>query len=806
MPGHKLSRWRGSQWADVWEVALSSGLALRRDARVSDRGSRYPRRGLAAVIAAVAMVAACNAPTDHSQAPPATEAAVAHPGGPATYYEGPSDSETKITPRRPEIFSGSGSVVGNTSSVQGAESGDTGDITLSFVDADVHEVVRSVLGDVLHLNYSIDPKIQATITVQTSRPLRRDAVLPVLQEVLHASGLALVRADGLYRVVPIEDAARSGAASVVVGSQHVLVTGSTPSFHIRVLPLRFASATELAQTLQPFVPKGTVIEADASRNLLIVTGVEADLASVVDLVNTFDVDWLAGMSYGIFPLESATPKSVVSDLNEIFGGRGGNSLGGVVRFVPLERISAVLVISPQRQYVIKVGQWIRRLDTNADETTARIFEYRVQNSRAVDLAKVLSALFQGQVQTVGATAPGSAATTLGENYGGSQPGTGGGLPTMGGGAGFGTTTPGSLGGSVPAAPGTATFGNAGLPQSSAPPAGTQPSPSGGQAASPEQTAEAALPGASAAPGTEGGENGLPRVRIIADEKNNALVIYATPKVYRMIEDTLRKLDIVPLQVLIEATIAEVTLNDNLQYGVQWFFKNNSSSISLSNVSTGAVSAIFPGFNYVLTGGAGPQLVLSALSAVTNVKVISSPQLLVLDNHVASLQVGDEVPIPTAQITQTVSNGAPLVNTIQYLPTGVILHVAPRVNTNGVISLDIAQEVSTVTNTTSSSLNGPTIQQRRLLSSVSVRDGETIALGGLIQDSVTLGNSGLPILSNLPLFGDLFGTKSNQRVRTELLILLSPHVLHNASEARQVTDELRQQMRLVTPLVVTPAPR
>jgi len=802
VPGHKLSRRWGSQWADEWEVALSSGLALRRDARVSDRGSRYPRRGLAAVMAAVAMVAACHSPTDHSQAPPATEAPVSHPGGATTYYEGPSDSEATTTPRRPEIFSGTGSVVGNTSSGQGAESGETGDITLSFVDADVHEVVRSVLGDVLHLNYSIDPKIQATITVQTSRPLRRDAVLPVLQEVLHASGLALVRAGGLYRVVPIEDAARSGAASVVVGSQQVLVTGSTPSFHIRVLPLRYASATELTQTLQPFVPKGTVIEADANRNLLIVTGVEADLASVVDLVNTFDVDWLAGMSYGIFPLESATPKSVVSDLNEIFGGRTGTPLGGVVRFIPLERISAVLVISPQRQYIIKVGQWIRRLDTNADETTARIFEYRVQNSRAVDLAKVLSALFQGQVQTVGATAPGSAATTLGENYGGSQPGTGGGLPTMGAGAGFGTTTPGSLGGTVPSSPGTATVGNAGLPQGSTP----QPPPSGGQATSPEQTAEAALPGASAAPGTEGGENGLPRVRIIADEKNNALVIYATPKVYRMIEDTLRKLDIVPLQVLIEATIAEVTLNDNLQYGVQWFFKNNSSSISLSNVSTGAVSAIFPGFNYVLTGGAGPQLVLSALSAVTNVKVISSPQLLVLDNHVASLQVGDEVPIPTAQITQTVSSGAPLVNTIQYLPTGVILHVAPRVNTNGVISLDIAQEVSTVTNTTSSTLNGPTIQQRRLLSSVSVRDGETIALGGLIQDSVTLGNSGLPILSNLPLFGDLFGTKSNQRTRTELLILLSPHVLHNASEARQVTDELRQQMRLVTPLVVTPAPR
>jgi general secretion pathway protein D len=629
-------------------------------------------------------------------------------------------------------------------------------------------------------------------------------VLPVLQEVLHASGLALVHTGGLYRVVPIEDAARSGGASVVVGSAQVPVTAAAPNFNIRVLPLRYASATELAQTLQPFVPKGTVIEADASRNLLIVTGVEADLASVVDLVGTFDVDWLAGMSYGIFPLDSATPKSVVNDLNEIFGGRTGTPLGGVVRFIPLERISAVLVISPQRQYIVKVGQWIRRLDTDADETTPRIFEYRVQNSRAIDLARVLSALFTGQVQTVGATAPGTAATTLGENYGASQPAASG-MPSAGGGAAIGMTTPGSLGGTIPSPPGTASVGNAGLPQVAAPPTGTQPSPSGGQAISPEQTAEAALPGAAAAPGTEAGETGLPRVRIVADEKNNALLIYATPKVYRMIEDTLHKLDIVPLQVLIEATIAEVTLNDNLQYGVQWFFKNGSSSITLSNASTGAVSAIFPGFNYVLTGGAGPQVVLSALSAVTDVKVISSPQLLVLDNHVAALQVGDTVPVPTAQIQQT-TGGAPLVNTIQYLDTGVILHVAPRVNSNGVISLDISQEVSDVVTTTTSNLDGPTIQQRKVLSSVSVRDGETIALGGLISDSVTLGNNGLPILSKLPLLGGLFGTQSNNHVRTELLILLSPHVLHNASEARQVTDELRQQMRLVTPLVVAPAPR
>ena len=701
------------------------------------------------------------------------------------------------TPAPPaQILSGNGVFMetprAGTAPAPGAT--EAGDITLNFVNADVREVLPRVLGDVLHLNYVIDPKVQATITVQTSRPLRQQDVLPVLQEVLRASGLTLVASDGIYRLVASEDAPRSGSLPIVVGR----APSNNPAqpYNIQIIPLRYVSATEIQHTIEPFMPKGATMQIDPTRNLLIISGTGVDLTTVTDMVRIFDVDWIAGMSFGIVPLQTASPKSVADQLAAIFGPKGTVPLPGMLSFAPLERMNAILVVSPQRAYVEQARLWIERLDRGENDNQPRIYQYHVQNSRAQDLAKVLTALLQsGQVSTVQAqTAPGSSLLTLGSTGAGSYGG-----PSLASGAGgMATALPGAGGAGSPGGPsglGASLNSSSGL---TTPNTGSESNTAGT-----DNTANAGSTGA-----TQNAPGGIqmPAVRIVADEKNNNIVIYARAGEFRMIEDALQKLDVVPLQVLIEATIAEVTLNDNLQYGVQWFFKNNSSSISLSNVSTGAVSAIFPGFNYVLTGGAGPSLVLSALSAVTNVKVISSPQLLVLDNHVASLQVGDEVPIPTAQITQTVTNGAPLVNTIQYLPTGVILHVAPRVNTNGVISLDIAQEVSTVTNTTSSSLNGPTIQQRRLLSSVSVRDGETIALGGLIQDSVTLGNSGLPILSNLPLFGDLFGTKSNQRVRTELLILLSPHVLHNASEARQVTDELRQQMRLVTPLVVAPAPR
>ncbi|HLJ64733.1 MAG TPA: type II secretion system protein GspD, partial [Stellaceae bacterium] len=287
-----------------------------------------------------------------------------------------------------------------------------------------------------------------------------------------------------------------------------------------------------------------------------------------------------------------------------------------------------------------------------------------------------------------------------------------------------------------------------------------------------------------------------------DEKNNTLVFFARPRDYQMIEDALKRIDVAPLQVLIEATIAEVTLNDNLQYGLQWFFKSGNNTFSNVNPGNGNVTitpAIIPGFNYqFLTNNVN--VILSALSAVTTVNVVSSPQLLVLDHHSATLQVGDEVPVPTAQIQSTLVTGAPVVNTIQYLNTGVILHVSPRVNANGVITLEITQEVSDVIATTTSTLNAPTISQRRVESTVSVLDGETVALGGLIQDSRTIGRTGIPILSDIPLLGALFSTRQDQKMRTELLVLLSPRVLHDANEARRVTDELRGRLHTIEPLV------
>lgn len=744
------------------------------------------------VLAALAALAACTTlsigdPFAPAPAPAKPAAATRAAPEPQALAETPPPSH-RAPP--PTILPGNGILLAAqpAAPADGVAPGPNSDITFNFVDTDVREVLRAVLGGVLHLNYAVDSKVQATVTLQTSRPLSHDEVLPTLQVAMRASGLALVETAGTYRVVPLDAAARDGSAAVIVGKGPPQPRPQGGSYNVQIFPLRYVSADDMRQTIEPLLPKGAVAEVDRARNLLILSGSDQDLSTVTELLHTFDVDWVKGMSFGIYPLQYGTPRDIADTLNKIFGTGGSVPLAGVLRFAPLERMDAILAVSPQRAYLNEARAWIERLDRGSGANTPRLFEYHVQNSRASDLAKVLSGLFSsGQVNTVEAPSAPDKAFTAAENSANSFMNSNSATPGLGA---------------------TPTGGTSPLPAPSATPSTPAAAPSAAPAPNAgTDTGRPQTPGLSQALGDAFGAGRgnetlpLPPVRIVADEKNNDLLIYARPRDYQMIDDALKRLDVVPLQVLIEATIAEVTLNDNLAYGTQWFFKKGGSNLTLTQATTGGTPPqVFPGFNYAFLAGGGANVVLSALSAVTDVNVVSSPQLLVLDHHVATLQVGDEVPVPTAQIQSTVTSGAPIVNTIQYLNTGVILNVSPRVNANGLITLDISQEVSDVGPTTSSTLNAPTINQRRVETSVTVLDGETVALGGLITENRSLSNSGVPILKDVPVLGSLFGTKQDNKQRQELLILLSPRVLHNAADARAVTDELRSRLHTIAPIV------
>jgi general secretion pathway protein D len=289
------------------------------------------------------------------------------------------------------------------------------------------------------------------------------------------------------------------------------------------------------------------------------------------------------------------------------------------------------------------------------------------------------------------------------------------------------------------------------------------------------------------------------LRIIADDSRNALIVQGTCQQYRRIENALRQLDTQPLQVLIEATIAEVTLNDKLAYGLQWFFNSGNFQALLSRSTVPLPQAELPGFAAIFNT-ANTRVILSALEAMTDIRVLSSPQVLALTNQPALLQVGDSVPVPVQQAISTLDSDAPLVNSIQYVDTGVTLQVIPRINEGGMVRLEIEQNVSEAGETRTSGLDAPTIAQRRINSTVAVKSGETIGLGGLIRDNATTGRDGLPYLSGLPVVGPLFGTRTTDYTRTELLILLRPRIVQTPQDARDMTNELRSRMQGLLPVV------
>ncbi len=617
-----------------------------------------------------------------------------------------------------------------------------GDITLNFANAEIREVVDAVLGQALGLSYIIDPRVQGEVTARTSQPIPRAAVIPALENILALNGAALTLDNGIYEVVTLQQAA-TGLTGVTLSTR---AQDSARGFAIHVIPVRYASAQALSEVLRPFIGPGRVFRIDAARNLIVFAGTGPEARDLIEMVKVFDVDWMAGMSFALFPVQVADAKAVVTDLETVFLQNGQSPLAGLVRFVPIERLNAVLVISPQPAYLDQAETWIDRLDRGGEGAGRRIFVYHVQNGRAEDLAKVLDSIF-----------PSSGGSGQRETGDGLAPG----------------LTPAVLTGDAPAAEGE------GNNRTVAPPI-----PAGGQRVS-DTTGISAI--------IDGG-----KIRIIADEQNNALVVLATTAEYRMIEATLKRLDLTPLQVLIEVTIAEVTLNDELRYGLQWFFQKGNNNLSFSTLATGAVSSAFPGFSYVFTPN-NAQVVLNALTEITDLRVISSPQLMVLDNQTARLQVGDQVPIATQSAVSVSDPSAPIVNSIEFKDTGVILTVTPRVNAGGLVTMEVLQEVSDVISTTTSDLNSPTIQQRSIESTVAVQSGDTVALGGLIQDRDEESQSGLPLLSEIPILGNLFKSTNNAKRRTELLVLITPRVVRDRREAREVTDELRKRMTGIEPL-------
>lgn len=623
-------------------------------------------------------------------------------------------------------YEGSGNFVSSAASVTQVTADGSGQYELNLVNAPIAEAAKAVLGDALHLNYVVDPRVQGTVTLQTSQAVSQESLVDILESALAVNNAGITNRAGTYQIVPLSDI-MSSTPPVSVPS----VSPSGPGIKVQVLQLQYIAADEMKTILEPITRQGSVLRIDSTRNLITVAGNNSDLDAIREAISVFDVDWMRGMSVALHPLKTSKPAAVATELDSIFGTKGGPG-AKIIQFIPNDRLNSVLVITSRPAYLSRAAVWIGKLDKLAETNEDQLFVYQIQNRPAKELAEVLSSVLGTSVKTSGETA--------GANV----------SPDM---------TPIAL----------ASDGITPVPL-------TRPSP----------LLELAQEGRAA------------HANVVADVENNALLIQTTARDYDRIQRILTKLDVLPTQVMLEAVIAEVTLKDELKFGLRWFFENNGMKISLTDVASGFTGASFPGLGWTYATD-NIQVTLNALSSITDVNVISAPTIMALNNQKAILQVGDQVPIITQQAVGTTTPDAPIVNSVEMKDTGVILTVTPRINNAGRVMLDIQQEVSNVTKTTSSGIDSPTIQQRKIQTRVLVNDGESLALGGLIQERNNIDRGQVPILGDIPIIGNAFKNKTDSVGRTELIIFIRPRVIRDIAEAREVTEEFRGKISLQTPI-------
>ncbi|MGX7703364.1 type II secretion system secretin GspD [Methylobacterium sp. Gmos1] len=711
-----------------------------------------------------------------------------------------------------------------------------GPVSLNLVEVPLPVAAKAVFADTLGWGYSLDERASGTITLQTGGPVSREALLRMFETALASRGLSLRRSGRSVQIVP------AGAAPDIRPVQGVGAEAGAVA-----VPLRWISAAEMQAILGSVAPREVVLRADRARNLLILSGDANQIRILRQTIAVFDVDWMRGMSTAMVPVRSTNPVALARDLTQIFGGETAGT-GDVIRFIPNEALNAILVVSSRAAYLDRARAILEQLETLAADRERQLFVYRIQNRSAKELAGVLQGVVMAEMG--GAYGMAGMGGGLGGGLGGGYGGTSGAYAAMGGGYGGGLGN-GSGGGPGGAAgfgggSGSGLGGGSGSLAGAAPGSGSQGGAAGGASPSGSGWAAAGDPAAGGAglgasgglgmfggggygggygggldPGFSGAGAGMRRdaIGIVADDANNSLVISATRNQYDKILRILGRLDAMPTQVLLETVIAEVTLNDSLAFGVQWFLKERGSRFNLASTDTdksavtsgtaGLITSAIrgvPGFNYLLAG-TDFNVVLNALQGVTRVNVISSPNITVLDNRTAKLQVGDQVPIIKQTGQSALTAGAPILNQIEMKDTGVILSVTPRVNKNGLVVLDINQEVSDVVPTTTSAIDSPTIRQRRVATSVAVRDGHSLAIGGMVQEKAQITNENLPVLSDLPVIGSAFRNRVDQRVRTELLVFIRPRVIRGTAEADRIAEDFRQQFRAMMPVrpVLPPPP-
>nr|WP_298131966.1 type II secretion system secretin GspD [uncultured Pseudoxanthomonas sp.] len=683
------------------------------------------------------------------------------------------ESESPVAGPQAQIRRGNGQMINRSAaasplpSLGGASSGSA---TFNFEGESVHAVVKAILGDMLGQNYVIAPGVQGTVTLGTPKPVSPAEALNLLEMVLGWNNARLVYSGGRYNIIPA-DQALAGSVAPRTGP-----ASSARGYEVRVVPLRFISASEMKKVLEPYARPNAIVNVDGTRNVITLAGTRTELENYLRTVEIFDVDWLSGMSVGVFPLQTGRATRVVADLEKVFGNDSKTPSAGMFRFMPLEGANAVLVITPQPAYLDQIQQWLERIDGAGEGS--RLFSYELKYIKARELAQRLAEVFGSSGGNSGSDSDGR--STGGPGNVSLMPGTesvqinDGGMNSSGGSVDFGSSS------------------------------GTGSS-SGG------------LGGGSLSLNQRDGGNGAvtlevdgSRVGVAAVEETNTLLVRASPSAWQSIREVVDKLDVMPMQVHIEAQIAEVSLTGDLSYGVSWFLERAMTDNGLGPFAApgaggpSAWSTLAGSIGGV--GGAGAvwtlvkndaAAVITALDEVSDLRLLQTPSIFVRNNAEATLNVGSRIPISSVTVNPGLG-GDSTFSQVQYLDTGIILKVRPRVTKDGVVFMEIVQEVSTPGDVPDENGN-VRINNRRFKTEAAVQAGNTVMLAGLISDSATNGSAGIPGLSRIPIIGGLFGRKTTSSERSEVIVLLTPTIVRNPQEANDLTDEYGKRFRALEPL-------
>ena len=658
------------------------------------------------------------------------------------------EGQTGYTPEIGSTVVGSGEMI--NSEVAAAEPpppSAPGEATFNFEGDPLQAVIKTILGDLLQQNYVIAPEVSGTVTVNTPKPVNAAQAMSLLEMVLAWNNARLVWSDGRYAVVPI-DRAIPGNLSPRTGAP-----ASARGYELRAVPLRFISAMEMQKLLEPYARERAIVNIDPARNLIVLGGTRSELENYLRTIEIFDVDWLAGMSVGVFPLQAAEAIKVAEQLEDLFGQKSDSPLAGMLRFLPLDGINAVMVITPQPKYLRDIESWLQRIDRGGQG--AALYVYELKHTKSSDLAQQLGQVFGISVNT------GQDGGAGGRDPYQLQPGLD---PVRVRDVNDPTTSPTPQPPVVGAGPGTGIGTGDGI-------------------------------------SIGGGD-----VSITAVEESNALLVRAAPSQWDAIRRAIERLDAMPLQVHIEAQVVEVSLKGNLNYGVNWFFENGITDATIRDLAErrsalrhfgGAINATNGlGFTFV---GNSTQAIVTALESHTDLRVLSAPSVVVRNNVQARLNTGTQIPVASTIINPDIGGTNNTLSQVQFRQTGVTLQVTPRVGRDGLVFMEIEQEVSSPSTGGVQVGGNVSVDTNTLNTEVAVQSGDTIMLAGMILQNREDSKSGLPFISRLPVLGSLFGNQSSETVRRELLIFITPTVIRNPLDARQLTDEYGERFRALDPL-------